>query len=138
MFGDAGLAAAASESVPEATFFLLERLPLATVTCLAAIFIVVTFFVTSADSGALVLDFVASGGREGTPAAQRILWAITLGIIAAVLLAGGGLTALQTASLASGLPFAVVLLAICIAVWRVLGDESRKMRRAGSGKSSES
>lgn len=135
MFGNAGLAAAASESVPEATFFLLELLPLATITCLAAVFIVVTFFVTSADSGALVLDFVASGGREGTPAAQRILWAITLGIIAAVLLAGGGLTALQTASLASGLPFAVVLLAICVAVWRVLGDESRKMRRSGSGKS---
>jgi choline/glycine/proline betaine transport protein len=70
-----------------------------------------TFFVTSADSGALVIDMITSGGAAEPPAWQRVFWAASAGGVAAVLLVTGGLAALQTAAIASALPFAVVLAA---------------------------
>ncbi|WP_223111602.1 BCCT family transporter [Thiospirochaeta perfilievii] len=74
------------------------------------IVLVTVFFVTSSDSGSLVVDHLTSGGKLDSPVPQRVFWAVMEGVVAATLLIGGGLTALQTASVITGLPFAVILL----------------------------
>jgi choline/glycine/proline betaine transport protein len=84
---------------------------------------VITFFVTSSDSGSLVIDHLTSGGKHDVPVAQRIFWSIIEGAIAAVLLIGGGLGALQTAAITAGLPFAFVLLLMCYTVYLGLNRE---------------
>ncbi|MDH4556456.1 BCCT family transporter [Pseudomonas sp. BN417] len=100
-----------------ALFAFLEQFPFSTLLSLMAVMMVVVFFVTSADSGALVLDMLASGGKENTPLWQRLFWSILTGVVAMALLLADGLKALQTATIASALPFAVVLLA---ATWGLL------------------
>jgi choline/glycine/proline betaine transport protein len=100
-----------------ALFAFLEQFPFANLLSLMAVLMVVVFFVTSADSGALVLDMLASGGREQTPLWQRLFWSILIGVVAMALLVADGLKALQAATIASALPFAVVLLA---ATWGLL------------------
>ncbi|VFR51849.1 High-affinity choline uptake protein BetT [plant metagenome] len=97
-----------------ALFAFLEQLPWSTLTSLLAVIMVVVFFVTSADSGALVVDMMASGGREGTPLWQRVFWSLLMGAIAIALLLADGLSALQTATIASALPFSIILL---VATW---------------------
>jgi choline/glycine/proline betaine transport protein len=109
LFVDTSIVEAANNNVATALFELLTRYPLADVTVLLAVFLVAIFFVTSCDSGSLVMDILTSGGRLDSPVLQRVFWAVLSGIVAAVLTVGGGLTALQTASITSGLPFAVVL-----------------------------
>jgi choline/carnitine/betaine transport len=94
----------------KAMFALLGALPLAEVLSLVAIVLVTVFFVTSSDSGSLVVDHLTSGGKLDSPTPQRVFWAVMEGLLAAVLLIGGGLTMLQTASVTTGLPFALVLL----------------------------
>ncbi len=106
-----------------AMFAMLENFPLATITSLVAILLVVTFFVTSSDSGSLVIDHLTSGGKHDVPRTQRVFWAITEGAVAAVLLVGGGLAALQTASITTGLPFAVILLVMVYSVFVGLDTE---------------
>ena len=108
------------DNLPVALFASLEGLPLATLTSAVATLLIVTFFVTSADSGALVIDMITSGSATGSPVWQRIFWAVAAGGIAAVLLVSGGLNALQTAAIASALPFAVFLIFICYGVLRAL------------------
>jgi choline/glycine/proline betaine transport protein len=120
MFGDGGIAAAVSESVPKALFAFLDKFPLASVTSILATIVIITFFVTSSDSGSLVIDIITAGGLEEPPTGQRIFWAVTEGVVAAVLLAGGGLTALQTAAITTGLPFAVLLLIVCVGLQKGL------------------
>jgi choline/glycine/proline betaine transport protein len=93
-----------------ALFAFLEHFPFSAFISLIAIIMVVVFFVTSADSGALVVDMLASGGKQGTPVWQRIFWAASMGGVAIALLLADGLTALQTATIASALPFTVALL----------------------------
>ena len=90
----------------------------------------VIFFVTSADSGAFVSDAIASGGARRTPALQRVFWAMLPAVAAAVLLEAGGLQALQTMTLVSALPFAVVLLASLFGLLRWLRyDDMRRQSR---------
>src|SRR5690606_10311478 len=91
-----------------ALFVFLEQLPLASITWLIAVLLVVTFFVTSSDSGSLVVDTLASGGSDRNPVWQRIFWSVLEGVVAAALLIAGGLGALQAASIASALPFTVI------------------------------
>ena len=93
-----------------ALFAFLEHFPFSGFISLIAIIMVVVFFVTSADSGALVVDMLASGGQQGTPVWQRIFWAASMGGVAIALLLADGLTALQTATIASALPFTIALL----------------------------
>jgi choline/glycine/proline betaine transport protein len=100
-----------------ALFAFFEHFPFASLLSLIAIIMVVVFFVTSADSGALVVDMLASGGRAQTPAWQRMFWAGSMGAVAVALLLADGLTALQTATIASALPFTLVLLC---AMWGLL------------------
>ena len=106
-----------------AMFDMLSYFPLQTVTSVIAVLLVTTFFVTSSDSGSLVVDHLTSGGKQDVPRTQRVFWASTEGVVAAVLLVGGGLGALQTAAITTGLPFAVVLLVMCYTVYLGLRRE---------------
>src|SRR5690606_30703977 len=89
------------------------------------IVLVIVFFCTSSDSGSLVIDTITAGGKVDAPVAQRIFWAIFEGLVAIALLLGGGLAALQAASVSTGLPFAIVLLLGCYALIRGLMSEPR-------------
>ncbi|MFG0380242.1 BCCT family transporter [Pseudomonas sp. zbq_18] len=100
-----------------ALFAFLENFPLSTLLSMIAVAMVVVFFVTSADSGALVVDMLASGGKANTPLWQRLFWSVLIGVVAISLLLADGLKALQTATIASALPFSIVLLA---AMWGLL------------------
>jgi choline/glycine/proline betaine transport protein len=122
MFGVGGIATAVQENIPVSLFVLLENFPLAEVTSALAILVVVTFFVTSSDSGSLVIDIITAGGNTEPPKIQRIFWAVTEGLVAAALLMGGGLVALQTAAIATGLPFAVILLGMAYALHKGLAE----------------
>ncbi|MFJ9991862.1 BCCT family transporter [Pseudomonas putida] len=104
------LAAAVEQDTSLALFAFLEHFPFASVISTLAVVMVVVFFVTSADTGAMVVDMLASGGKEGTPIRQRIFWASSMGIVAIALLLADGLKALQTATIASALPFTLALL----------------------------
>lgn len=118
LFGDGGIASAVQENIPVSLFVLLEKFPLAIVTSLLAISSVIMFFVTSSDSGSMVIDIITSGGDPNPPVLQRLFWAILEGVVAAVLLLGGGLVALQTAAISTGLPFAAILLLMCFSLRR--------------------
>lgn len=111
------------EEVSLSLYILLENFPFAPVTSSLAVLLVVSFFVTSADSGSLVVDSFASGGRLSTPVPQRIFWTVTLGAIATALLLGGGLGALQAAAISTGLPFTVLLGFMCLSLLRGLRSE---------------
>ncbi|PHM58522.1 BCCT family transporter [Xenorhabdus sp. KK7.4] len=104
------LANVVQTDVSLALFNFLEYFPLPTVLSFIAMVMVVMFFVTSADSGAMVVDTLASGGAHHTPVWQRIFWAGLMGVVAISLLVAGGLSALQTVTIASALPFSIVLL----------------------------
>lgn len=117
------ISAAVTENVATALFVLLEQYPFSFVTSLVGVLLVTSFFVTSSDSGSLVIDSITSGGKLDAPVGQRIFWAFTEGGVAAVLLIGGGLGALQTAAITTGLPFALVLLVMCYSLYRGLKME---------------
>jgi choline/glycine/proline betaine transport protein len=124
-------AVAADTSV--ALFQFLEYLPFSSISSLVATVLVITFFVTSSDSGSLVIDMLTSGGaNEDTPVWQRIFWSVAEGVIAAALLLAGGLAALQTATIASALPFAIVMLLMCWGLLRALRLEVMKRDRLQS------
>jgi choline/glycine/proline betaine transport protein len=108
--GMASLGEVVSEDVAIALFAFLGHFPFGDILSFIAILMVVIFFVTSADSGALVVNMLCSNGRDDTPLWQRLYWVIGVGLIAAILLLAGGLGALQTMTIASALPFSLVLL----------------------------
>ncbi len=89
--------------------------------------VIAIFFVTSSDSASLVVDILTSGGHPNPPALQRVFWAVTEGVVAAVLLVAGGLGALQTGVIATGLPFALVILCVGISLRRGLRVDTGKM-----------
>lgn len=97
-----------------------------TIISVATVILIITFFVTSSDSGSLVVDSLASGGVLDTPVWQRVFWATLEGVVASVLLIAGGLSALQTASVASALPFAVIMLIAAFGMWRALVIEGHQ------------
>src|SRR5690606_33722911 len=121
--GVAPLAETVTTNLPVALFETLAQLPLSTLSSALATLLIITFFVTSADSGALVIDMITNGGVKDPPVWQRVFWAICCGLIGAVLLIAGGLQALQTAAIASALPFAVILVFICYGLLRALQTE---------------
>jgi choline/glycine/proline betaine transport protein len=121
--GVADIAAAVNDDVARAMFAMLDNFPVAEVLSGIAIILVTIFFITSSDSGSLVVDHLTSGGKLDSPTTQRVFWAVMEGVIAAVLLIGGGLTTLQTASVSTGLPFAMVLLISVYALYIGLNQE---------------
>ena len=87
--------------------------------------LVIVFFVTSSDSGSLVIDSITAGGKVDAPTPQRVFWAIIEGAIAIALLLGGGLTALQTMAVSTGFPFTIILLVACYAIIKGLMSEPK-------------
>jgi choline/glycine/proline betaine transport protein len=124
LVGGGGVASAvANQGQTVAMFAMLAQFPLGAVSGLLATLLVITFFVTSSDSGSLVIDHLTSGGKHDVPRTQRIFWAVTEGAVAATLLIGGGLSALQTAAITTGLPFGVILCLMCYTVYLGLDNE---------------
>jgi choline/glycine/proline betaine transport protein len=117
------ISSAVATDLSTALFYFLEQLPGAAFTSSLAVLLVAVFFVTSADSGALVIDTIASGGRDDTPRWQRIYWCLVLGLIAAVLLLAGGLGALQAATLAAALPFVGIMILLAIGLVRQMNAD---------------
>ncbi|MBU2328367.1 MAG: BCCT family transporter [Alphaproteobacteria bacterium] len=106
-------------------FEMLAHLPITSVTSFIGIILVVVFFVTSSDSGSLVIDTIAAGGKVNAPVPQRVFWASFEGLVAVALLLGGGLVALQAMAVSTGLPFAIVLLGASYALIKGLLSEPR-------------
>ena len=133
--GDTAVVEAVQAGQPEmALFRMLEALPLSGVTSAIGIVLIIVFFVTSSDSGSLVIDTITAGGKLDAPVAQRVFWCAFEGIVAITLLVSGGLVALQTASLLTGFPFALVLLGMCWSIWKGLrGATPPRADAAASG-----
>ncbi|MCG5533047.1 BCCT family transporter [Halorhodospira sp. 9621] len=114
-----------------ALFHMLEQLPWTLLTASVAVFLVLVFFVTSSDSGSLVIDSITAGGKTDAPDAQRVYWVVLEGLIAGVLLFVGGdaaLSALQAGAVSAGLPFTVILLLICLSLLIGLRHERRLIK----------
>jgi betaine/carnitine transporter, BCCT family len=121
------LAKQVNDNYAKAMFTMFDGgFPLASLFSLIGISLVVTFFVTSSDSGSLVVDSITAGGLVNAPVIQRIIWCSLEGAIAIVLLFSGGLSALQAASVATGLPFGVLLIFMCIAIYKGLKNEKSR------------
>ena len=120
-----GYEAAAGAELPLQLFAMLDVLPLAQISSFIAIILVVVFFVTSSDSGSLVIDTIAAGGKVNAPTPQRVFWCTFEGLVAIALILGGGLVALQAMAVSTGFPFTLVLLAACVAVVKGLMSEPR-------------
>lgn len=120
-----GYEAATKAELPLQLFSMLDALPLAQITSFIAIILVVVFFVTSSDSGSLVIDVIAAGGKVDAPTPQRVFWCIFEGLVAIALILGGGLVALQAMAVSTGLPFTIVLLMSTVAVIKGLMSEPR-------------
>ncbi|MEO0982610.1 MAG: BCCT family transporter [Pseudomonadota bacterium] len=122
------------ESASLVLFEMLGSLPFSLVTSTAAIFLLVVFIVTSADSGALVVDSITAGGKTDGPVGQRVFWAAMLGLTAAVLLYGGGsnaLTSLQSGTIVAALPFNAILLVCCASLFAGMSEELRGLSVEG-------
>jgi BCCT family betaine/carnitine transporter len=115
-----------AESVPElALFKMLEGLPFTTIVSTVSVFLIAIFFVTSADSGSLVMDIITAGGKMDAPVQQRVFWCLLAGIVAITLLLGGGMASLQALTVSIGLPFGVVLLLLCVGLFKGLREENQ-------------
>lgn len=127
LYGGGGMVDAVQSSIPGALYELLEHLPWATLTSGLATVVVVTYFVTSSDSGSLVIDILSADGSPDPPLPQRIFWALTEGAVAAVLLltgGAGGLQALQTASITTALPLTVLMILLCFSLHKALRQDA--------------
>ena len=109
-----------------ALFKMFDQLPLTKLLSSVALLLTIVFFVTSSDSGSLIIDTIAAGGRVDAPVAQRVFWCTMEGLVAIALLLGGGLSSLQAASLVTGFPFALVLLGMAVCVWMGLRSEQKR------------
>ncbi len=113
-----------AESVPElALFKMLEPLPMTGFVSAVSVFLITIFFVTSADSGSLVMDTITAGGKMDAPVQQRAFWCLLAGLAAMALMLGGGMASLQALTLSVGLPFTVVLLCMCVGLVKGLREE---------------
>jgi len=109
-------------------FKMLEHLPYYKISAVLSIVLVGTFFITSSDSGSLVVDFMTSGGKLDAPKGQKVFWACMEGAIAIALLVGGGLSALRSASISTGFPFAVILIFVSISLLKSLKKDEQLKR----------
>ena len=122
-----GYQAVAQADLPIKLFMMLDVMPMAEITSLIAIVLVIVFFVTSSDSGSLVIDAIAAGGKVDAPKPQRVFWCTFEGLVAIALILGGGLSALQAMAVSTGLPFTIVLLVACVSVLKGLASEPRSV-----------
>ncbi|WP_422368731.1 BCCT family transporter [Pelagibius sp.] len=123
-------AAVQSAALELKLFEMLKNLPLASITSFLGIVLVIVFFVTSSDSGSLVIDTITAGGKTDAPVSQRVFWCTFEGLVAATLLLVGGagaLTALQAMAVSTGFPFTIVLLVMCVSLFIGLSRERKMM-----------
>lgn len=129
IFGSAPLAAAAKADASTAIFHLFDTLPMGTILSVAAVVLVLVFFVTSADSATMVLSMLSSHGDPRPPAWMKLLWGLLLTLAAVSLLLAGGLKAIQTAAIVAALPFAAVIVLLCWSLYRAVRHEERERTR---------
>jgi len=120
-----GALAQTAGNVDALLFRFFEYLPLAKAVSWLAILLITMFFVTSADSGAYVVDAIASRGHPRSPVWQRLFWAGVLGVTAIALLLAGGLKALQALTLIAALPVAAIMAVLCVGLWRGMKADLR-------------
>src|SRR5690554_1697894 len=123
LLGDTAIINAVNEDISTAIYVFFEKFPLSMLLKVLGVILICSFIITSADSGALVVDSITSGGKLSTPKYQRVIWAVSIGAVASVLMYGGGLNALQTAVTISGLPFAIFLLVMCYSLYTGLKED---------------
>lgn len=128
----AGLAEVVAENLPLGLFAFLGQLPFSSVVSFIAVILIITFFVTSSDSGSLVIDTITSGGHMDPPLWPRVFWAVAEGVVAAVLMITGGLGALQAATITTALPFTLVIVLACFGLMRGLRMEAAKAKGAAA------
>ncbi|VTU19047.1 High-affinity choline transport protein [Variovorax sp. PBL-H6] len=120
-----GALAQTASNVDALLFRFFEYLPATRAASWLAVVLIAIFFVTSADSGAFVVDAIGSRGHPRSPVWQRLFWAMVLGLTAMVLLLSGGLKALQALTLVAALPVTLILLMLCYGLWRgLLADQA--------------
>ncbi len=139
IFGGTALHAALFDALPivdavradvaDALFVLLDSLPGGALLSGLALVLIVCFFVTSADSATFVLGMMSSGGDLNPRARVKLVWGVLQAVIALVLLASGGLKALQTASIIAALPFALIMVLMCVALYRALRQDDQILHR---------
>lgn len=126
--GYTGVTETVEAYTPELSLFkMLDKLPMTTLVSSIAMLLTIIFFVTSSDSGSLVIDTITAGGKFDAPVSHRVFWCSAEGAVAIVLLLGGGLSSLQAASLVTGFPFAIILLGMAVCVWMGLRSELDKL-----------
>lgn len=125
-FQGADIASVIQNNMPVGLFVFLEQLPVSGLVSSVALLLIITFFVTSSDSGSLVIDTITSGGDLHPPVWTRVFWASSEGVVAAVLMVTGGLGALQAATVATALPFTFVIILACMGLMRGLNMEAAK------------
>ncbi|SMC16412.1 glycine betaine transporter [Andreprevotia lacus DSM 23236] len=135
LLGGVDLLSVQTQDYARTLFAMLAQLPLAKTLSVLALLLIVSFFVTSADSANLVLSMLSTRGRANPPAWIKLLWGCVIAAMALVLLFSGGLKALQTLSIVAALPFALIMVGLCVALYKALAADEReqehkeKMRR---------
>lgn len=125
-----GYEAVFNAELPLKLFAMLDVMPFAEITSVVGIILVVVFFITSSDSGSLVIDTIAAGGKVDAPTPQRVFWCTFEGLVAIALMLGGGLAASQAMAVTTGLPFTIVLLVATVSLIKGLMDEPRPSTKA--------
>jgi len=114
-----------ADSVPElALFKMLQGLPFTEFVSAGGLVLIAIFFVTSADSGSLVVDTITAGGKMDAPVRQRVFWCVLVGLVAIALLLGGGIASLQALAISVALPFCFVLLMLCVSLFQGLREDA--------------
>ncbi|WP_319535008.1 BCCT family transporter [uncultured Vibrio sp.] len=127
-FVNDGYEAVKDAELPLKLFEMLEVMPLSSITSFVGIVLVVVFFITSSDSGSLVIDTIAAGGKVDAPTPQRVFWCTFEGLVAIALLLGGGLAAAQAMAVTTGFPFTIVLLIATFSLILGLMSEPRAQK----------
>jgi len=116
----AGALSALAGNADVLLFAFFEQFPLAKPLCVVALIMVVIFFITSADSGILVMNSIASGNKPNPPKWQNVFWGVLLAVISMSLLYAGGISSLQTMTLVTALPFGIIMLILCLCLFKAL------------------
>ena len=123
---DGTISDAVAANVDTALFVMLGQLPVSLLTSVVAMLLIAIFFITSADSASFVLGSMSSGGSLNPRTPVKFVWGIVIASFAAVLLLVGGLTALQNVAIIAAVPFAVIMLGMCVALYKALSEELRE------------
>ncbi|MBA2939808.1 BCCT family transporter [Paenibacillus sp. CGMCC 1.16610] len=128
LFDQFPIAAAAKQDVTSALFLTLQQLPIGHIIALIATILIITFFITSADSATFVLGMLSTKGDPNPSNKVKIVWGGLQSSMAIVLLISGGLSGLQTASIIAALPFAIIIIGMCVSLMIALRQDEKSLR----------